>query len=252
VSPLALLGALAIGVSLGLLGSGGSILTVPVLLYLADQPEKLAIAGSLGIVGTVAAAGAAQSAWRRLVDWRSVVFVGLPAMAGSYLGAWISQFVTGKVQILTFAVIAGVVAYRMLRADDLSHQQRAVPCNSLCLAFIGVGLGALSGFVGVGGGFLIVPALVLLAGLPMRTAIGTSLVVIAMSSFVGFAKHLHLLASNGLGVDWTLLATFAAIGVLGSVASQALGGRLPQATLRRIFGVFLCVMTVLMFWETLT
>jgi uncharacterized membrane protein YfcA len=252
VTPLALLGALAIGVSLGLLGSGGSILTVPVLVFLAEQPEKLAIGGSLGIVGTVAAAGAAQYAWHRLVDWRSVLFVGFPAMAGSYLGAWVSQFVSGRIQLLTFAAIAAVAAFRMLRARDSSDRLREVPCQAVCLAFIGLGLGAVSGFVGIGGGFLIVPALVLLGGLPMRSAVGTSLVIIAMSAFTGFAKHLHLLQSDGLSIDWRLLGTFTALGVLGSVASQWLGARLPQSTLRRTFGVFLCVMTGVMFWETLS
>lgn len=250
MSPLALLGALAIGLSLGLLGSGGSILTVPVLVFLAAQPEKLAISGSLGIVGTVAAAGAVQYAWRRLVDWRSVVYVGVPAMAGSYLGAWVSQFVSGKVQLATFATIMAVAAYRMLRSANSSDQKPGGRCRAVCLLFIGLGLGAVSGFVGVGGGFLIVPALALLGGLPMRSAIGTSLVVIAMSSFTGFVKHLHVLESIGLAIDWRLLGTFAAIGVLGSVVSQGVGARLPQAVLRRVFGVFLCVMTGVMFWET--
>lgn len=251
MSALALLGALAIGLALGLLGSGGSILTVPILVYLADQPEKLAIAGSLGVVGAVALAGAAQYAWRRLVDWPSVALIGLPAMAGSYLGAWVSQFVSGRVQLLSFTAIAAVAAYRMLRTGNPGDQGPGRRCAPVCLLLTGIGLGIVSGFVGVGGGFLIVPALVVLAGLPMRTAVGTSLVIIAMSSFTGFAKHLHVLPAIGLAIDWRLLGIFVTIGVLGSAVSQSLGARLPQAMLRRAFGVFLCLMTGLMVWETL-
>jgi uncharacterized protein len=239
---LALLGALAIGLSLGLLGSGGSILTVPVLHYLVGQPEKLAIGGSLLVVGLIAAAAAIPYALHRQVDWRNVAWFGLPGMLGAWLGATLAQWVPGTVQLVLFAVVMLLAAWRMLRggvtqlADHEPHRTTVVAG--------GLGVGALSGLVGVGGGFLIVPALVLLARVPMASAVGTSLAVIALNSFTGFAKYLGVLAQLSLQLDWLVLLAVAAIGILGSFAGNRLGRRLPQATLRRAFGMFLVVMGV--------
>ena len=114
---------------------------------------------------------------------------------------------------------------------------------------IGLSLGLLSGLVGVGGGFLIVPALVLLAGVPMGRAVGTSLAVIALNSFAGFARYLPMLEAEELEPDWTILVLIAAIGVVGSLAGHRLGRRLPQAALRRIFGVFLFALSLLIALE---
>lgn len=116
---LALLGALLIGLSLGLLGSGGSILTVPVLVYLLDQPEKIAIAGSLAIVGAISAAGSLPYARQQLIDWRSVLWFGVPGMAGTWLGAVLSQFVPGELQLALFAIVMLLAAVLMARPPQL-------------------------------------------------------------------------------------------------------------------------------------
>jgi uncharacterized membrane protein YfcA len=237
---LALLGALAIGLSLGLLGSGGSILTVPVLHYLIGQPEKLAIGGSLLVVGLIAAAAAVPYAVSRQVDWRNVAWFGLPGMVGAWLGATLAHWVPGTVQLALFAGVMLLAAWRMLRGGIVNrsdHQPRR-----LAVVAGGLGVGTLSGLVGVGGGFLIVPALVLLAGVPMASAVGTSLAVIALNAFTGFAKYVGVLASQSLGLDWGVLLAVAGIGIVGSFAGHRLGRRLPQAALRRLFGVFLVVM----------
>jgi len=237
---LTLFGALAIGLSLGLLGSGGSILTVPVLHYLVGQPEKLAIGGSLLVVGLIAVAAAMPYAFSRQVDWRNVAWFGLPGMAGAWLGATLARWVPGPVQLALFALVMLVAAWRMLRGGVMQrpdHEPRR-----LAVVAGGIGVGALSGLVGVGGGFLIVPALVLLAGVPMASAVGTSLAVIALNSFTGFLKYLGVLQQQSLELDWRVLLTVAGIGVIGSFAGHRLGRRLPQATLRRLFGVFLVVM----------
>ena len=237
---LTLFGALAIGLSLGLLGSGGSILTVPVLHYLVGQPEKLAIGGSLLVVGLIAVAAAVPYAFSRQVDWRNVAWFGLPGMAGAWLGATLARWVPGPVQLGLFALVMLVAAWRMLRGGVVQrpdHEPRR-----LAVVAGGIGVGALSGLVGVGGGFLIVPALVLLAGVPMASAVGTSLAVIALNSFTGFLKYLGVLQQQSLELDWRVLLTVAGIGVIGSFAGHRLGRRLPQATLRRLFGVFLVVM----------
>jgi uncharacterized membrane protein YfcA len=237
---LTLLGALAIGLSLGLLGSGGSILTVPVLHYLVGQPEKLAIGGSLLVVGLIATAAAVPYALSRQVDWRNVAWFGLPGMAGAWLGATLAHWVPGPVQLALFSLVMLIAAWRMLRGG-VTQRPDHEPRRFAVVAG-GIGVGILSGLVGVGGGFLIVPALVVLAGVSMAGAVGTSLVVIALNSYTGFIKYLGVLQQQSLDLDWRVLLTVAGLGVLGSFAGHRLGRRLPQATLRRLFGVFLVAM----------
>jgi uncharacterized protein len=236
----ALLGALAIGLSLGLLGSGGSILTVPVLHYLLHQPEQVAIGGSLLVVGLIAAAACVPYAMARQVDWRNMLWFGLPGMLGAWLGASLARWIPGAAQLALFAVVMLVAAWRMLRGAPVAAGDHRP--NRIAVVAGGTAVGALSGLVGVGGGFLIVPALVLLAGVPMSSAVGTSLAVIAMNSFTGFGKYQQVLEARGLALDWHALLLMAAIGVLGSLAGRRLGRRLPQSSLRRLFGIFLVVM----------
>jgi len=237
------LGALAIGLSLGLLGSGGSILTVPVLIFLVGESEKVAIAESLAIVGVIAMVGALPFAVRRRIAWRSVVFFGVPGMGGAYLGAALSRYVSGAFQLGLFAVIMFVAAVLMFRPPavprDVQEPRQRAPWK---IGVEGFAVGVLTGFVGVGGGFVIVPALVLLGGLSMHFAVGTSLVIIALKSFTGFAKYLDVLASLGLAVNWQLIGTFALIGALGTFIGNWIGGRVPQQRLREAFAVFLVVM----------
>ena len=243
------LGALAIGLSLGLLGSGGSIITVPVLVYLVGQPEKIAIAGSLGIVGAVAGIGALQNAASRRVDWRSVAWFGLPGMAGTYVGAWLSGFVGGAVQLVVFAIVMLAAALMMFRRAAYEPAAGgARPAGKVIID--GLAVGVLTGFVGVGGGFLILPALVLLGGLGMHVAIGTSLAIIALNAFTGFAKHLHLLSSQGQGLDWRVLGSFVLLGAIGSVVGNRFANRVPQVTLRRVFAGFLVLMAAFILYES--
>ena len=238
--PLGLLGALAIGLSLGLLGSGGSILTVPVLHYLVGQPDKLAIGGSLLVVGIIAGIGCVPYALHRQVDWRNVAWFGVPGTGGAWLGATLAHWVPGAVQLALFAGVMLLAAWRMLRGAMIAPSSGEP--HRLAVIGGGAGVGLLSGLVGVGGGFLIVPALVLLAGVPMVSAVGTSLAVITLNSFSGFGKYLSVLDHEGLALDWRVLLTISAVGVVGSFAGHRLGRRLPQATLRRLFGIFLIAM----------
>jgi len=240
----ALLGALAIGLSLGLLGSGGSILTVPILVYLVGQPEKLAIAGSLAIVGGIALAAALPWTWRRQVDLRSLLWFGLPGMAGAWAGAYLSQWFSGAAQLSLFAVVMLLAAAMMLRSPAAPAATARAPRRRIASAGDGLVVGVVTGLVGVGGGFLIVPPLVLLARLPMQRAIGTSLWIIALKSFTGFAGYLPVLKAQGLSLDWNLIGLFIVIGAVGSFAGMLLAGRLPQQTLRRVFAIFLLLMGV--------
>jgi hypothetical protein len=133
-----------------------------------------------------------------------------------------------------------LAAWRMLRGGTLAAG--ALEPRRIAVVAGGAGVGVLSGLVGVGGGFLIVPALVLLAGVPMASAIGTSLAVIALNAFSGFGKYLGVLERDGFALDWHVLLSIAAVGIAGSYAGHRLGRRLPQATLRRLFGWFLVAM----------
>jgi uncharacterized membrane protein YfcA/rhodanese-related sulfurtransferase len=238
-----ILGAVAIGLVLGLLGSGGSILTVPVLVYLAGEPDKVAIAESLAIVGAIAAVGALPYARQKLVHWRSVLYFGVPGILGTYGGAALSAFVPGAVQLALFAVVMLLAAGLMLRGKkEAGAQSEGRRQAAWLIALEGLVVGVLTGLVGVGGGFLIVPALVLLGGLSMRLAVGTSLLIIAAKSAAGFWKYLDVLAGDGLSVDWQLIGLFAAVGIVGSFAGNALSQRVPQAQLKRGFAVFLVIM----------
>jgi len=236
-------GAIAIGLSLGLLGSGGSILTVPVLVYLAGQDEKVAIAGSLAIVGLIALAAVLPYLRRGLVDWRSVLFFGIPGMVGTYAGAWGSVFVSGTVQLAGFAVVMLLAAGFMLRPTTSACDGPARPREAVWKVIAeGLVVGVVTGFVGVGGGFLVVPALVLLGGLSMQQAVPTSLLIIALKSFTGFWKYTEVIAAEDLTLDPVIILGVASVGIIGSWIGSALAFRLPQAALKQIFGVFLVVM----------
>jgi hypothetical protein len=243
------LGALLVGLVLGLLGSGGSILTVPVLVYLVGEPDKLAIAESLGIVTLISLVGALPFAYRRKVDWRSVGLFGVPGMAGAYLGAFLSKFMPGALQLALFAGVMLLAAWMMLRrpapSSTATEGRRAV----WKVALDGLAVGVLTGLVGVGGGFLIVPALVLLGGLPMHLAIGTSLCIIALKSISGFVKYVDVMQEAGLSIHWRLVLLFGAIGIVGSFIGGAIGRYVPQDRLKRIFAVFLVLMGAVILWQ---
>lgn len=237
------LGALLVGLVLGLLGSGGSILTVPVLVYLVGEPSKLAIAESLGIVALISLVGALPFAVRGQVSWRSVGWFGGPGIVGAYLGAYLSQFMPGALQLAIFAGVMLLAAVMMFRRSA-PRAEGASDRVFWKVMLDGFGVGVLTGIVGVGGGFLIVPALVLLCGLSMHLAIGTSLLIIAVKSIAGFVKYIDVMEAAGLSIQWDLVLVFSAIGIVGSIVGGRVGAYVPQARLKRGFAVFLVLMGV--------
>ncbi|MFD6859735.1 sulfite exporter TauE/SafE family protein [Rhodococcus sp. NPDC060090] len=232
--------AVLVGVSLGLLGGGGSILTVPLLAYVAGMDAKEAIATSLLVVGVTSAVAAISHARAGRVQWRTGIMFGLAGMVGAYAGGLLSRFIPGTVLLLAFAVMMIGTAVAMLRgrknktADaDGAH---SMPMGKVLLD--GVIVGLVTGLVGAGGGFLVVPALALLGGLSMPIAVGTSLVVIAMKSFAGLGGYLSVVQ-----IDWRLAAMVTGAAVVGSLIGGRLTSVVDPDTLRRGFGWFVLVMS---------
>ncbi|MEK9507105.1 sulfite exporter TauE/SafE family protein [Gemmatimonadota bacterium Y43] len=241
--------ALLVGAALGLLGGGGSILTVPIFVYVLGIDPKAAIAMSLGVVAVVSLFGV-RSHWREgRVDLRIALAFGPVAMLGTYAGARLSVFVSGATQLALFAGVMLLAAVFMFR--DRPEQAPSEGAGSLgrwlLIAVEGLAVGVLTGLVGVGGGFLIVPTLVLLAGVPMKTAVGTSLLVIAMKSVAGFVGYL-----GTPGIDLAFMGWFSAAAVLGIVLGSRAVGSIPQRTLRRTFAGFLVVMGIFILYQSLS
>lgn len=224
----ALLLALAIGLSLGLLGSGGSIITLPVLVYVAGISAHEAVGMSLVVVGGTSIVGSLLNVRRGSFDWKAGAFFAVSGMIGAFVGAKFTHLVSALVLLLLFGVLMLVVGVRMLLKKETDAQpQQCRPWR--CLS-VGVAVGILTGFLGVGGGFLILPALVLFAGLEMKRAIGTSLAIIAVNCVGGIIGQLHYVQ-----LDWPVTLGFLAAAVVGMFAGTALTGRLSASTLRRGF-----------------
>ena len=242
--PLTIALAVLVGMSLGLLGGGGSILTVPLLAYVAGMDAKPAIATSLLVVGVTSAIGAITHARAHRVRWRVAVLFGLAAMAGAYAGGLLARFIPGTALLIAFAAIMIAAGIAMLRGRKDTAADGEQPLPLVKTTLLGVTVGVISGLVGAGGGFLLVPALALLAGLPMPAAVGTSLVVISMQSFAGFAGHL---ATEH--IDWRLAGLVTAAAVLGALIGGRLIAFVDPNTLRKLFGWFVLLMASVMLAE---
>jgi uncharacterized membrane protein YfcA len=234
VDPVVLVLAVLVGVTLGLLGGGGSILMVPLLVYVAGVDAKAAIATSLLVVGATSLAASVPHARRGRVRWRTAGLFGTAGMAGAYLGGRLGTLLPGTWLLLAFAAMMVVTAGAMLR-DGAEPE----PGDQSVVKILGEGLvvGVLTGLVGAGGGFLVVPALVLFGGLRMREAVGTSLVVIAMKSGAGVLGYLA-----GVQLDWSLAAQVTAAAVVGAVLGARFVDRIPADRLRAGFGWFVLTM----------
>ena len=232
---LALVLSALVGVSLGLLGGGGSILAVPLFVYVAGLEVRVAVAMSLAVVGTIALLASLVYVCHGRVAWRAAALFGLSGMLGAGLGARLTPLLAPRLLLLLFALIMLVVGGLMVRArhtDEHASAQRRGTRLPTVLA-TGLAVGILTGFLGVGGGFLIVPALTLFAQLPIHVAVGTSLLVIAANSAAGLASHL-----SETSVPLGLTLGFTATAVIGALAGEWAARRTSPARLRRAFGVF--------------
>lgn len=245
--------AVAIGVSLGLLGGGGSVLALPVLVYVMGIDPKPAIAMTLVIVGSVSFLGVIPHARKGNVSWQTAAVFGSATMVGAYGGARLAglPWISGSVQMLIFGVAmllaAGLMIYRTARPQALKELPESpgtleevlytTPVCKYCWLWLlteGIGVGLLTGLVGVGGGFAIVPALVLLAKIPMRQAIATSLVIIAANSVAGLLGYAAFME-----LDWHLTLSFTFAAGLGTLVGIHFGQFIPTYQLQKGFGYFL-------------
>lgn len=249
------LASIFIGITLGLIGGGGSILTVPVLVYLFSIDAVLATAYSLFIVGSTSVVGSFSYFKKGLVNIRTAVIFGIPSIISvfltrAYIVPVISQeifsigsfYVTKSILLmLLFAVLMIFASYSMIKKDrtvtekTLQHQQFNYPLILIEGAVVGI----LTGLVGAGGGFLIIPALVILSKLPMKEAVGTSLVIIAAKSLIGFFGE-----SSDTIIDWIFLSKVTAFAIVGIFIGMALSKRINGAKLRPAFGWFVLIMGI--------
>jgi hypothetical protein len=247
--------AILIGVALGLIGGGGSILTVPVLVYLMDVDKVTSTAYSLFIVGVTSAVGAVL-AWRKgMVDVKTGILFGIPSILTVYATRqWVvpaipdklftvgsSEFTKELLILGLFAVLMIVASYTMIRGRKDNSETKPHGMNYPLVLAEGVVVGLLTGLVGAGGGFLIIPALVVIGGMPMKMAIGTSLLVIAAKSLIGFTGDL-----GHTTIDWTLIGIFTALSTAGIFVGVWLGKFVPGSKLKPAFGWFVLVMGIYM------
>jgi uncharacterized membrane protein YfcA len=252
-----LLLAALVGISLGLIGSGGSILTVPILVYVMGVNPVLATAYSLFIVGTTALIGGIQSAIQKKVDFKTVIIFGIPSIIAVYsTRLWIlplipdelfsigSFAVTKSIALmLLFAIVMILASISMIRPSKKStdeDEQAPMKYNYPMILLEGAVVGILTGLVGAGGGFLIIPALVLMARMPMKLAVGTSLFIIAAKSLIGFTGDLQ----GSQVIDWVLLMKFTASAVIGIFAGIYLSKKIAGEKLKTAFGWFVLIMAV--------
>ena len=245
-----------IGISLGLIGSGGSILTVPVLVYLFGIGVEMSTAYSLFIVGSTALVGGVRNAFLGNVNYKTAVVFTIPAFIAVYttraylVPAIPSVIMTLGTYVLTkdiaimvfFALVMLAASVSMIRNKRKKEEENAVPQLNLPVIIIeGAVVGVLTGIVGAGGGFLIIPALVLFAKLPMKKAVGTSLLIIAAKSLIGFIGDVQ---RYGDQLDWTLLLTVTAIAVFGIFVGIYLNNFIDGKKLKKGFGFFVLLMAV--------
>ena len=238
----ALLMASLIGVALGLLGSGGTMITLPVLVYVAGIPASQAVAMALIVVGGTSLAGSVMQYRRGHFDARVALLFAVTGMIGAYGGARWTHLVSQPVLLTVFSVImlgVGATLLRERREAARPASQGAARC-----AAVGAVVGVLTGFLGIGGGFLIVPALVLFGGLDIKKATGTSLAVIALNSLAGLAGQLRYVQ-----FDWWLALAFLAAATAGMAGGVAAKGRLSERTIRKAFAFFVLAVGLAMAWQ---
>lgn len=244
-----------IGVSLGLIGGGGSILTVPILVYVFGLNAEISTSYSLFIVGLTALVGSYGYYRSNLINLKAALFFSIPSLIAVFLvrkflmpalpeiifSAGGINYSKDMLIMTVFSLLMIAASYSMIRKSKIPDVSKLKPGHHYTLIFLeGALVGALTGFVGAGGGFLIIPALVLLAGIPMKEAVGTSLLIIAIKSLLGFTGDI----SAGVNIDWMFLLIVSVFTVSGIFIGSALSKRIHADKLKPAFGWFVLIMGV--------
>lgn len=236
-----------IGITLGLIGGGGSVLTVPILVYLFQVEPVLATSYSLFVVGTTSMVGTWQKGIIGEINFRIALIFGLPSLLTVYL---IRKFLIplipeviydnngltvhrGTLMLVLFSLLMITAAIGMLRPQEM--KQPALP-QSAALAGLGIAVGILSGLLGAGGGFIIIPALIFYASLDIKTAVGTSLLIITINSLIGFSGDL-----SHHPINWNILLPITSLAIAGTFAGHWLSGKIPPEGIKKIFGGFILI-----------
>ena len=233
-----------IGIALGLLGGGGSILTVPLLVYVVGMDAKQAIASGLFVVGVTSLVGLVSHARAGRVRWRTGLVFGAAGMAGAFVGARIGAHLPGALLLIAFALMMVATAIAMIRGRGPARERTRTDLPLFRMITDGALVGLVTGTVGAGGGFLVVPALALLGGLPIAAAIGTSLLVISMNTLSGFTSY-----ATTMAIDWRVTFLITAGAIAGALVGSRLSGRLSPEALRNAFGWFVLAMAAVMLVE---
>lgn len=248
--------AVLIGISLGLIGGGGSILTVPVLVYLLKIDPLIATTYSLFIVGITSLVGGAKAYTKQLIDFQAVALFGIPSILSIFIARHfilpaIPEYIftvgnfsltKGALLMLVFALLMFGAAISMIRKEKQEHitiDDFHSKQPDLTLVLPGLLIGLITGLLGAGGGFLIIPTLVLIIKLPMKTAVGTSLLIVAINSIFGF-----IFSISQHGLDWKILTVFTSLAIVGIIIGSKLSERITAETLKKWFGWFLMVMGI--------
>lgn len=249
--------AIAIGLMLGMVGGGGSILTVPVLVYLMGINPLLATTSSLFIVGATSFVGGIRAYSKKHVDFRTVTEFGIPSIFSIFLTRHYLLdkipdylFTIGSINIsrdmflmIIFAILMLLASISMIRSkEEIEEKEEAGERkhgSTMVLIFLGLAIGVITGLLGAGGGFLIIPALILFLRLPMKTAVGTSLLIIGINSVFGFLFSLKQFEYN-----WLMLVLFTSLAILGIYIGSRLAERIPGPALKKAFGWFVFAMGI--------
>lgn len=234
--------AVLVGVTIGLFGGGGAILTLPILTYIAGIPTEQAIPMSLFIVGTTSLISALRHAKHHRVKWKMGLVFAIGSMIGSFVGGIVSGFIPATALMIIFGAVMFAAGAGMIRGRQGDMVERR---PKLWLVIVlGAMIGVIAGLVGAGGGFLIVPALALVGGLRMNHAVATSVFVIALQSATGLLGHM-----GQTTLPWTFTLIFTALSVVGSFIGSSFIGKVPEAKLKKGFGVFVLAMAVFVLGE---
>ncbi len=242
--------AIGMGIALGMVGGGGSILTVPILLYFFKYEAMAAATASLFIVGTTAFAGGLINSFKKNIDFKTGLIFAIPSFLGvllirKFVLPLLPEILVAEFTLLFFAMLMVFSAKAMIQAKTLA-QPIENPMNKLASVMIfakGFFIGCITGFVGAGGGFLIVPALTLFFGLSMKRAVGTSLVIISANSLFGFAM------SSQTNIDWPVLLTISSLGIGGLIVGQKFSSKISEQNLKKAFGYFILAIALVLLMD---